>query len=153
MEQTWLQGVTLGIALLGAGLGLLNAWRNWSQDRVKVLVIPTAAVDGGGDWYVSVEVRNLSTFGITVKAVGFTSMDPRRHMQVVAPRFTLGERLPVRLEPRTSCTALMAVGANVHALAHARQAYIDTACGRRFFGSSPALRDVQQLTAAQIAHE
>ncbi len=39
--------VTFGQALLGAVLGVMNAWRNFDKDRVKLRVTPKSAIPFG----------------------------------------------------------------------------------------------------------
>lgn len=42
-----LAAITLGIALLGAVLGILNTWRSFDRDRVKLRVVPKIAMPIG----------------------------------------------------------------------------------------------------------
>jgi hypothetical protein len=67
----WKDFITLGAALLGAGLGIMNTWNSLSQRRVRLRVTPSHAivVPFGIDMF-SIEVVNLSSFSVTVKEVG-----------------------------------------------------------------------------------
>ncbi|MBZ9977815.1 hypothetical protein [Mesorhizobium sp. BR-1-1-10] len=69
----WNNAVTLGVALLGAGLGIMNTWQAISADRVRLRVKPAYAIGvPGGQVMFSIEVVNLSNFALTVAEVGFT---------------------------------------------------------------------------------
>lgn len=152
MDSVIIQGVTLAIAVLGALLGVMNTWRNWSLDRMRLRVTPAFGLDNTGGRNILVTVVNLSSFPVTVTTMGFTLLNSTNHMQVPAPIFMRGERLPIRLEPRTSCTAVVALAALEHAqLANIRCAYVTTACGQQIEGDSTALR--QMVHAAATAQQ
>lgn len=143
------EAVTLAIALLGAVLGMLNAWRNWNMDRVRVRVRITWAITAGGNC-LCFDVVNLSNFPVSVTHFGFDKADGT-HMQFL-PIFTNGERLPVRLESRTRCTGMAAPGAHQGGqFATVTTAYIQTACGLKIKGDGAALRQV--VMAALAAHQ
>lgn len=141
--------VTFGLAVLGAGLGVFNAWKGWVADRVRVRVIPAFSVDTTGDPYINIEVRNLSAFPVTITSVGFTVIGGATHMQIPHPILMGANRLPVRLESRASFAALMSLRAHENSqLATIDAAYVKTACGLQVLGDSPALR---QIVYAAIA--
>lgn len=140
-----MQTVTLAIAVLGAVLGLYNAWRNWIQDRVRVRVKVGFAFSQDGTGGLSINVVNLSAFAITLTHFGFEFLQETNHAQILFPIFSCGETLPVRLESRTSCTVFQPLSA----LPSDRwwkvdQCYVSTACdlklvgGRRFFNKNRA---------------
>lgn len=148
MDKTTLEIVTLAIAVVGAVLGIVNTWRNWSQDRVRLRVRPSYALDAMGGHNICIEVVNLSSFPITVTHLGFTVLGGANHMPIPRPLFTQGESLPVRLEARTSCTVLVPLGTlQKGQVASIDKAYASTACGLRVLGDSPALRDVVHAAA------
>lgn len=139
MDPMIFQGVTLAVALVGAVLGVMNTWRNISQDRLRLVVRPTQAYFDNGSHQLSVEVTNLSTFPVTLTNYGFFMHGTRRHLQFI-PDFPRGETLPVRLEPRTSVTAFLRHGATeVDGFARVRSAYVLTACGNTVEATSSAL--------------
>jgi hypothetical protein len=145
--------VTLAIAVLGAVLGVLNAWRNWLQDRVRVKVFPFLGKDQANQFFGAVEVRNLSSFPITIREFGFDSYRARGVMRVIDPEIEGGGKLPVRVESRACCTALVSIAANVKPLSHARFAVVRTACGKTFRGHTGAFREIQEIASAAIAEE
>lgn len=143
MSKDVLDYVTLGIAVLGAVLGVINAWRAWALDRVRLRVDVSHGVDALGGRILLVNAVNLSAFDLTVTRVGFHLLGRQRHMQIPVPFLTSGNKLPVCLKPRTSLTAVVQFGAADHVGWHAvESAYVDTACGlevvggRRFFKKS-----------------
>ena len=143
MNSSIAQAVTLAIAFLGAALGILNAWRAWSLDRLRARVIPTYSIDAAGRPYISIEVVNLSNFAVTITSVGFTVLGSKTHIQLLAPLFIGANNLPVRLESRTSFTALAAFSAFENGqMAMINRAYAKTACGNQIEGDSRALRQI-----------
>jgi hypothetical protein len=78
---------------------------------------------------------------VTLSQVGIELHRPPGHYFTFVPRFMDSTRLPHRMEPRTSVTVFMPPGADRDAqLRHAGRAFAKTACGRTFYGNSPALR-------------
>jgi hypothetical protein len=69
--QWWQDMVTLGLAGLGAVLGVMNTWQAMSRERLRLRVRPMQIVSGGGLSF-GIEVVNLSSFPVTVEEVGFT---------------------------------------------------------------------------------
>ncbi|MGH6627626.1 MAG: hypothetical protein ACRECD_13995 [Burkholderiaceae bacterium] len=151
MNQNTVQAVTLAIAVLGAVLGLMNTWRNWSADRLRLRVNVSMAVLADGSQALCVEALNLSSFPVTVTHFGFTLLGSDSHMQFM-PIFPRGESLPVRLESRTSCTALCAPWAHKEAkFAGVDCAYVNTACGNQIKGGGAFLAHLAlNAAAAQV---
>lgn len=142
--------VTFGVALLGAVLGVYNAWRNWVQDRVRLRV--KTSMDGGADdaQSVVIEVINLSSFPVTITHVGFNLLGTDRHAQIPFPHFTRGETLPVRLESRTSVTVLHAAAiAPPYGWQIVRSVYVLTACGLKRRCSGRAFDKYRAALAAE----
>lgn len=132
MESTTVQVITTALAVLGAVLGLYNAWRNWIQDRVRIKVSVSHVELATGEPGFSVAVVNLSNFPVTITHLGFDRIDGRLHMQIVRPMFIHGEQLPIRLAPRAAATALVQMSAlQKEQLVSIRRAYVSTACGER----------------------
>jgi hypothetical protein len=133
-------GVTLGIALTGATLGVLNFWRSVTRDRVNVKVTPRRyATDSGLDGFC-IEVINLGFIPITIDQVGFT-LPKGQVMLPVEVSFVGSLRLPERLEPRTSLTYYFRPGASKNEdFSVLRGAFAQTACGKTFKGKSDFLK-------------
>lgn len=137
---------TLGLALLGAVLGVVNLWRAISRDRIKLRVVPkwygSLATDDTG---ICIEVVNLGRFPVTIHKVGFTTTADREifHLGTSALH---GASLPHRLEAGAAFTALLPAGAeHDEAFAFVRSAFARTACGKVFTGSSKALRHLVKV--------
>ena len=148
MDVTLFQAITLAIAVLGAVLGLYNAWRNWIQDRVRVRVKLSFFEGNNGAQGITFEVVNLSNFPITITHFGFDLLGTDRHMQIPRPIFTSAETLPVRLASRTACTVL--VGSDAlpqNSWTALRNAYVNTACGLKIRGGHRFFND-KRLTPA-----
>ena len=134
--------VTFALALLGAVLGVVNVWRAISRDRIKVRVSPqwygSLATDDTG---VCLEVVNLGYFPITISKVGFTTSTADKEISYPGTFFLNGESFPHRLEPRAAITAFIPAGAeHDEVFAFVRSAFVKTACGKVFTGSSKVLR-------------
>lgn len=143
MDTTILQICTLIIAVVGAALGVLNTWRAFGQDRLRLRVEPAHAYMTNGARQMCITVVNLSTFPVTLTNFGFTLVGDLNHMAIASPVFTQNERLPIRLEPRASCTALVDIWALQDAqIARIHKAYVSTACGHRVLGDSGALHEI-----------
>jgi hypothetical protein len=131
----------LAFGFLGAVLGIINTWRAFDRDRVRLRVKPVWTVFQGGTHTLSIEVINHSYIPVTVTQVGFTLRD-RDKVFIFLP-IQPGDSIPKRLEPRTSLTALAPFGTeNAPSMIDVRRAFAKTACGCRFTGTSPALRGV-----------
>ena len=141
MEFTWMQLVTLAIAMVGAVLGVMNTWRTFANDRVRVRVKPTTIFVPQRGWCLGIEVVNLSTFAITVSTVGVTMRGTSRHLQIFAPALSSGDTLPKRLEPRTGFTAFAGFGTTEEepGFRIADEVYVSTACGEWITGGRKQL--------------
>lgn len=142
--------ITFGIALLGAGLGILNYWNAISQRRVRLRVRPTYALPiGGGDTMFSIEVVNLSTFAVTITEVGFTvdGSTAKRKTRAGIPRPIIidGQPWPRRLQQREAVSAFFHPGEAMRAGGRIGRAYAHTSCGEFAYGTSPALRELRDI--------
>lgn len=135
LDNNTIQIVTTALAVLGAVLGVMNAWRNWVHDRVKVRVLVTGTKTTAGEPGLLITVRNLSRFAITIEHFGFDMNEVSPHLSI-SELLTIGRvTLPVRMESRTSFTHLHLVRAiPASNLQHVRFNYVETACGRAFRG-------------------
>jgi len=144
---TAITGVAFG--LLGAVLGVLNTWRSFDRDRVRVRVVPLGYIQEGGVSGVCIEIVNLGFVPITVSQVGFTISGSDKQIIPLDLFYGHGERLPHRLEARTAFTAYLRAGAEKHPrFATVKSAFVTTACGRRFTGRSKSLRRFVELARA-----
>lgn len=134
---------TLIVAVVGAVLGILNTWRAFGQDRLRVVVRPSHAFLPNGAQHMAIEVVNLSNFAVTITGLGFTLVGGKEHFPLQDFRLTSGGSFPVRLEPRANFTALVPSGAYPDSLiARFLKVYANTACGRRVEGTSGALQQL-----------
>jgi hypothetical protein len=138
----WTEWVTLGIAVLGAVLGVWNAWQAGQARAVRFKVRPTQAIglDGPAPTYVSIEVTNFSAFPITIEQVGLTAGKPRGSLPrrvMLPPNSIINGSLPMRIEPHHSGSIVgWAKELPDHGLDHA---YARTSGGEVAYGTSPAL--------------
>jgi hypothetical protein len=145
--------LTIGCAVLGAGLGIINTVTSLNQRRVKLRVIPkTAAGIGGGVFshttellpnsVPAIEVINLSAFPVTIAEAGFTLTGSKARV-VCPPQSVIDHKpWPRRLEARESVTVYFppyAFPSNLYL------AYAETDCQERRFGNSPALKKFRAL--------
>jgi hypothetical protein len=134
--------ITFGIALIGAGLGILNTWRSFYQDRIRLKIIPQWTLFQDGRHTLCIEVINIGYVAVTVSQVGFRLRD-RKQVFIFIPMPRPGSELPKRLEPRASFTVLAPFGTDEHeSMRGVNAAFAKTACLRIFTGNSDALRGV-----------
>jgi hypothetical protein len=142
---------TLGIALVGAVLGIMNMWRAISHDKPKIKVIPVRAYAVGSmDPRVDfgIEVVNLGAVAVTVRELGLFHYQTATRSVLTAPIIIDGGALPRRLEPRTSVTVYGRtdqINGRTHPI---RCAYAKTDCGLTFKGNSDALKAISRALAA-----
>jgi len=142
--------VTFAIALLGAVLGVYNAWRNWIQDRARLKVKVSFGRSTNGSTVFLVDLVNLSAFPITVTHIGMDLLGTDRHAQILIPVFARGETLPVRLESRAAVTVMQPMTeAPADGWQRVRNFYALTACGLRFVGGAAAMDKYRAALAAQ----
>lgn len=145
------EALTLSIAVLGAALGVLNSWRAWNTDRVRLRVRCVFAVLPNSSQTVGIEVTNLSTFAVTVEDIGWTIRGSDRRMAIITPIFFRNESLPMRLEPRTAFTGYAAPGTHQNFdFSAVGKVYAKTACGVTRKQSSGLLRDLVKRSTAGI---
>ena len=136
--------ITFAIAVLGAMLGILNTWRAFDRDKIRVRVSPRWAISYRGsdmDTRFCLEITNLSYIPITINQVGFELRKPKAHIMVFIPEFIDGGKMPRRLEPRSSFTVYAPAGTEEkNNFADEKCAFARTACGVVARGMSPALK-------------
>jgi hypothetical protein len=144
-------GAATGI--FGAALSLINTWRAFDRDRVKIRVVPMIAfpVTGGvvgKEPLLSIEVTNLSTFPVTIAGVGYLMHGTKSRLAITSPIIHDGGAFPRRLEPRSTFSVYaVADTAREPQFAKVRCAYAQTACGCTIRGKSKALNS--QVEEAQ----
>lgn len=100
--------------LTGAVLGILNTWRAFDRDRVRLTVRPVWLMFEDRDPGVGMVVTNLSYFPVTVTGLGFTVRGHRDERLTFIPSDIRGCRLPERMEARTSFTAILPIRTTDH---------------------------------------
>ena len=144
--------VTIGIAMLGAVLGVMNTWHAMNQRRVRVRVTPHFAMAlDGQPLGVTIEVINLSAFPVTMAEVGFSCGSGR--VPIMLPQVIGGGGLPVRMQPREALSVWLNPAEFTAPEGKLGGAYVRTACGRVIYGNSPAGRQfstmMQEIAAAR----
>lgn len=108
----WIQSITTALAVLGAVLGVMNAWRNWVHDRVNVRVLASGGSTTYGEPTICITVRNLSRFAVTIDGVSFSRADGRHTPVNLLPGHFMDQgALPKRLESRTSLAVFVPLSA------------------------------------------
>jgi len=140
--------LTLIIAVSGLVLGIVNTWRTIHKDRVRIRVRPVQVyclndeerlVTGG----VGVSVTNLSSFEITITELGF--MKRWKNEKISLFGTDLGHLIPCRMLPRTTISFRIPESISSHPnFVTVHRPFVDTACGKRFTGSSPAWRSFRK---------
>lgn len=149
MDKATVDIVTFWIALLGAGLGIFNAWRSYANHRVNVRVTPSWGHFPDGTKYLEVTVVNLSAFAVTVTSIGY-EVTKKRYPQAFEGKLLDGT-LPKRLESRTSLT--FQPSPTIHNQPHmaiVTAVYADTACGLHLRKTNAMLRAMAMGAKAAI---
>lgn len=140
----WKDGVTLAIAVLGAGLGVLNYWNTVSARRVRLRIKPSVAYSIDNmlqDPMIGIEVINLSTFAVTVTEVGFTLAGTTARAVAARPVIIDGKPWPRRLESREAVTAYMEQPTRGQYMVPS--VYARLASGEHLTGKGPALNGLR----------
>ena len=137
--MTWQESLTLAIALVGAVLGVMNYWRSLDHDRVHIKVTPKWYVTSYGGDGICVEVLNLGFIPVTINQIALDVGGGNVYVSLVSANNSL--KLPKRMEPRTEITFYFPLEtANQPNVAYTKRALARTACGKTFYGTSPALK-------------
>jgi hypothetical protein len=140
--------ITLAIACIGALLGVMNTWKMYDRDKVKLRVIPKMTLrpsptSGNLLEGMCIEVINLSYFPVTIDELGFQLKGTESRMAVTVPRFMDGGNFPRTLESRTAFTAYIEYqDIPLDSIKLIKCAYASTQCGERFTGKSKALQEI-----------
>lgn len=131
----WTNWLTLGIAVLGATLGVFNAVWLIRKDTVRLRVqYVTIYVPGVDTWTGAVEVTNVGYLPVTVKEIAFHKGRLAKRRAVVVTDFLQQTALPHRLDARTQIT--IAVQPDILEMVGSRRftwCSTATACGVRTF--------------------
>jgi hypothetical protein len=109
IESSYMEAVTLAIALLGAALGILNTWRAMDRDKPKFRVGLVYATPWSEQFtdiqFIGIEVTNLSAFPLTVVEVGLNLKRTSDRLAFL-PRTErlLGDTIPCRIQAREQKT-------------------------------------------------
>lgn len=151
------EDITFGFAIIGCALGLLNYWRSWDRDRVKIKVLPklsrflhqngaiVGAISSTERDYdksrICIEVINLSSFAVTICDVGFVAKGGGK-FSMFQPITYDGKDFPRKLAPRESVSFY----ASENPFEHVQPgtiacAYAETECDTLTTGKSKALKN------------
>lgn len=137
--------LTMGTALVGAVLGVMNTWNAMNQKRVHLRVTPAFTLDQNYNPVAfSIEITNLSAFAVTVAEIGVT-LSKKQRAVIKHPQFLDRNEWPRRLEARATVTAhfdpveLAGLGSTI------KKAYVRTACSEYRYGTSAALRQLKTI--------
>ena len=144
------EAITLGVALLGAGLGVMNTWQSISANRVKLRVKPAYAIGyPRGEVMFSIEVVNLSNFAVTISDVGLTldgdTLGNGPRAAVTHPIIIDGGAWPRRLEARQSVSVYFDPHKFEVSEKKIGRAYARTACDEAGYGTSAALKQLREI--------
>lgn len=144
--------LTIGCAVLGASLGIINTVTNMNERRVKLKVIPKTAQRSGNSVFshsgemlpnsvLAIEIINLSAFAVTISETGFTLKGSSDRCLCPPSPASVMDNKPWpsrRLDSRESVTVYFPPFAKYPR--NMNVAYAETDCGERRFGDSPALK-------------
>lgn len=147
MNGNNLQLATFGIACVGAVLGILNTWRNFRSEKVRLRVRPQhVIIPNDNRDFLGIQVTNLGSPSIAITDVGIVLRGKKRATvaTVLYSGFADGD-LPKTLATREASqfivpnTALASLR-----LEKPRKVYVKTACGEQFQGSSGAFKQISR---------
>jgi hypothetical protein len=144
--MNWTEGVTLGIALLGAVLGVINTMHALGRDRVRLKVSPVWGMYDYGshlsETRLGISVVNLSGFPLTIDDVGFVRWRWKgKRVAVILPDLPDGKPWPRSLAPHDSATVWCPEGIeNTSEMLEVRKAYAKTTSGIVRYGKGPAIQ-------------
>jgi len=103
----WTNWLTLGIAVLGATLGVFNAVWLIRKDTVRLKVTYVAVYIPGVDvWTGGVQIINAGYLPVTVNEIAFHNGKTDKKRAAVFSDYVQQIKLPHRMEPRTSITVV-----------------------------------------------
>jgi hypothetical protein len=143
--MSYVQAITLAIAVLGATLGLINTWHNIDKSRLKLRIVPKRAIPvGSADPRLTfcIEITNLSAFAVSIEEAGVFYKRTKNRGAIICPVFADGgTSWPRRLEPRSSVTVYSQAPSS-RSGHRIKCAYARTQCGVTVRAASPALKQL-----------
>ncbi|MHC2018920.1 hypothetical protein [Methylobacterium sp. CM6247] len=139
---SWLDWLTLSLAILGVLLGIFNTWSNIRARRLRVKVTPAFAMTTTGGQGFSIEVLNRSSFPIVVNEVGLTLKDTTQRVTVGRPYFADDGTMPRRLGAREGMIAYFERPADIGFPFGAAYAHLSS--GEQVNGSGHAIRQLNR---------
>lgn len=129
-DVDWIQVATLGIAVVGATLGVFNAYWMIRKDVVRLRVLSRVIFISTGQVTICVEVINTGYIPVTITEVGYTSGRFAKHKSVITDDFLKRAKLPYRLEPRAAMTVTVEpIALSTPAMERLAFCHAKTACG------------------------
>jgi len=161
--------ITLAIAVIGAVLGVINTWQAITRDRIRLRVTPKIYLGGEGDMVFTgsvfpsrdssvgilnpelesrehdfcFEIVNVGFVPVVVAEVGFLMRRTTERASITDRKLLDGGAWPRRLEAREAVTVLIPPHPDSRLMyANFKCAYVTTACGLTFKGTSKVFRDI-----------
>lgn len=104
-HMNWTQWVTFGIAIVGATLGVFNAYWMIRRDAIRLRVrYVSLYIPSADTWTAGVAVTNLGSIAVTITEVAIRGGALGNRRIVVQEDFFRRHGLPLRMEPRTEAT-------------------------------------------------
>ncbi|WP_141057459.1 hypothetical protein [Stenotrophomonas rhizophila] len=101
----WTNWLTLGIAVLGATLGVFNAVWLIRKDTVRLRIRYTSMyIVQRDEWIGGLEAVNTGYIAVSISEVAFKRGRFARQRLIITNDYMRSVSLPHRLEPRTSMT-------------------------------------------------
>ena len=141
--------LTIGCAVLGATLGIINTVIGLNQRRVKLRVTPSLCIRTESGAFTqkaellpngspAIEVINLSTFPVTITEAGFKLKGETGRLVPIPPFIIDNKPWPRRLDSRDSVTVYFPSAKTFPK--NIGVAYAKTSCETTRYGNSPALK-------------
>jgi hypothetical protein len=141
-------GATTGV--IGLCLSILNTWRLFDRDRIRLKVqvrdhFTSLPIEGVNN-FLGVTVVNVGYIAVTVSQIEFSLKKPKKHVLSFIPFGPISDSLPKRLEPRTSMQVLTPPQVIFDKqFDYATRAIVRTQCGQVFRGSRSDLKRLIKL--------
>ena len=142
--MTATESITLAVALLGALLGVLNAWRTYAKDRPRLRIKTKSWLNSFGESGLCIEAANVGFLDVYIEQVGFTLPG---NMVLLFPCLAMGvHEFPHLLKAGQYATFYVPPHVNENpSLATATHAFVRTGTGATF-------RSGFLSTRQQLAH-
>jgi len=131
--------LSLSLGAVGTALGVFNAWRGWSRDRVALIAEISFYVLESGEHGIEVIVRNIGHIEAVIEGLGMQMRSGDIIRQPVS--FRSNQTFPVAVGPKKSISFLFQP--EIHdspEMADVRRIVVETQCGKRFCRTSKTLK-------------